>query len=372
MEDSELKHWIGFSRVSSVGHARVAKLEGHFGSLSDAWRAPASQLSRAGLGRRVAQRVVESRAKIDPDAELESMRRAGVAALTWHDEGYPPRLREIYDKPPVLYVKGGLLPEDERAVALVGTRKPTAYGREAARRLTADIARSGAAIVSGLAAGIDGIVHRAALEEGARTIAVLAGGLHDIYPSAHRALARRVAENGALVSEYPLGVRPDRLNFPRRNRIISGMSLGTVVVEAPEKSGALITARHALEQNREVFAVPGEILSSAHVGGNALIRDSAAKLVTCAEDILSELNLEAVERQLELAAFFPEDEAQAAVFAFVTQDPIHIDEITRKSALPASTVSGALTMMELKGAVRQVGAMNYIRLRESAAEYRQA
>ena len=369
METSELKYWIAFSRVSRVGRARLAILEGSFGSLASAWQASAGQLQQAGLDRNTAQHVAATRGKIDPDAELERVQKAGVTALTWHDEDYPPRLKEIYDKPPVLYVRGDLDPADERAVAVVGTRRPTAYGRETARQLTSDLARSGLVIVSGLARGIDGIVHRAALEAGARTIAALGSGVDVIYPREHGNLAEQIVENGAIVSEHPLGSRPDAQNFPRRNRIISGMSLGTLVVEAPEGSGALLTARHALEQNREVFAVPGSILSPASRGGNQLIRDSGAKLVTSADDVMEELNLATVEHQLELAAFFPEDEAQAAVLKFVTFDPIHIDEITRNSALAASTVSGALTMMELRGLVRQVGGMNYVRLRETVAEY---
>ena len=353
----------------------MATMEGAFGSLAVAWRASASELQKAGLPRRVAQHVATARQKIDPDAEIERLRKSGAAALTWHDEEYPPRLKQIYDKPPVLFALGDLAPADERGVALVGTRRPTAYGREVARQLTADLAASGVTIISGLARGIDGVVHRAALEAGARTIAVLGSGVDVIYPREHGDLARQIAQNGAVVSEHPLGARPDAQNFPRRNRIISGMSLGVVVVEAPESSGALLTASHALEQNREVFAAPGSILSPAHVGGNRLIRDSGAKLVTCADDVLEELNLQSVEsseQQLELAAFFPEDEAQTAVLKYVTFDPIHIDEIIRNSALAASTVSGALTMMELQGVVRQVGGMNYVRLRESAAAYEPA
>ncbi len=372
MEVAELKYWIGFNRVSHVGRARIALLEGHFGSLAVAWSASEHQLRNAGLDRGTAKRVAEGRVRVDPDAELERVQQAGFCVLTWHDEDYPPRLKEIYDKPPVLYVRGKIMPEDERSVAVVGTRGPTVYGRETARQLTTELAQSGVTIVSGLARGIDGIVHRAALESGARTIAVLGSGIDVIYPREHGSLADQIVDNGAVVSEHPLGARPDAQNFPRRNRIISGMSLGTLVVEAPEGSGALLTARHALEQNREVFAVPGSILSPASNGANHLIRDSEAKLVSRADDILQELNLSSIEHQLELAAFFPEDEAQAAVLKYVTFDPIHIDEITRNSALAASTVSSALTMMELRGLVRQVGGMNYTRLREAPAEYQTA
>lgn len=401
MEISELKYWVAFNRVSGVGRARMALLEGAFGSLGDAWRAGPELLRRAGLNDSTARRIASAKSEVDPDDEMERVLRAGVRALTWRDEDYPPRLKQIYDKPPVLYVKGDILPRDERSVAVVGTRKPSAYGREAARKLTAEIAAGGVTIVSGLARGVDGVAHGAALDAGARTIAVLGSGVDVIYPREHAALAERIAENGAVVSEHPVGARPDAQNFPRRNRIISGATLGTLVIEAPEGSGALLTARHALEQNREVFAVPGSILSPSSSGANCLIRDSAAKLVTRGADVMVELNLTVVERQMELvdsvdeeippvanakimgrrsrrrsvpsqmnlAAFFPEDEAQAAVLKYVTFDPIHIDEITRNSALAASTVSGALTMMELRGLVRQVGGMNYVRLSEAPADY---
>ena len=347
----------------------MALLEGHFGSLSRAWEADSMELAGAGLDRGTVRHIANQRPKIDPDRELEALRTAGVKAVTWHDSEYPSRLGEIYDKPPVLYVKGDLPPDDARPVAVVGTRRATAYGREVAHQLSSELARAGVTIVSGLARGIDGIAHRAALEAEQQTVAVLGSGVDVIYPREHTSLAERIANNGAVVSEHPLGARPSAQNFPRRNRIISGMTLGTVVIEAPEGSGALLTANHAIEQDREVFAVPGSILSPGSQGANRLIRDSGAKLVTNVKDILEELNLSTVTHQLEMAAFFPEDEAEAAVLKFVSFDPIHIDEITRNSALAASTVSSALTMMELKGLVKQVGGMNYMRLKETRTAY---
>lgn len=216
-------------------------MESHFGSLRAAWEAPVTPRSAVSVTR--------------------------ARAITWHDEDYPPRLKEIFDRPPLLYVRGELLPADERSVAIVGTRKPTAYGREVAHRLAYDTARAGVTVVSGLARGIAAIAHRAALEAGERTIAVLGSGVDVIYPKEHTKLAAEVANRGAVVSEHPMGVRPDAQNFPRRNRIMSGMTLGTVV-EAGEKSGALIMASHALEQDREVFAVPGNIFSPRSLGAN--------------------------------------------------------------------------------------------------------
>ena len=254
-------------------------------------------------------------------------------------------------------------------MSVVGTRKPTAYGREVAYRLSYDLARVGVTVVSGLARGVDATAHRAALEAGHRTIAVLGSGADVMYPREHTKLAEEIARNGAVITEHPLGVRPDAQNFPRRNRIMSGMTLGTAVVEAGETSGALITAKHALEQNREVFAIPGNIFSPNSRGANRLISESGAKLVLDYQDVLQELNLSSVGQQIEMAALFPQDDNESEILPYVTYDPIHIDEIIRNSGLNISTVSSALAMMELKGVIKQVGGMNYIRLKETAAEY---
>ena len=370
MDDKERKYWVAFNRIPGLGRARFTLLEKRFGALSKAWDASASELSGAGLDRKTVQSIGRRRGSIDPDAEMDKLESMEVEAFTWHDDGYPPRLKEIYDLPPLLYVRGALLPSDERSVAIVGTRKPTPYGRQVAHQVTFDLARSGVAIVSGLARGVDGIAHRATLDAEQRTIAVLAGGLDWIYPREHRSLSESIAENGALVSEHPLGARPAPGNFPRRNRIMAGMTLGTVVVEANRGSGALITARHALEQNREVFAVPGSILSPASAGTNALIRDSAAKLITDHSDILEELNLTYVEQQIEMKALFPENEDESKILKHVTFDPVHVDEIVRTAELSASTVSSVLAMMELKSMVRHIGGMNYVRLKEAQSTYR--
>ena len=372
MDIEHLKYWVAFNRVRGTGRARFQLLERKFGSLADAWTASQSDLVAAGLDASTAQKMTASRAKIDPDAEMAALQKSGVRALTWHDDEYPARLKEVYDLPPVIYVRGRIEPEDERSVALVGTRRPTAYGREAAHRMGFDLVGAGVTVVSGLARGIDAVVHRAALEAEGRTIAVMGSGPDVVYPPEHKDLAAAVSNNGAVVSEHPLGVRPDARNFPRRNRIMSGMTMGTVVIEADVKSGALITARHALEQNREVFAVPGNVFSPHSRGANGLIRDSAAKLVMDHRDILEELNLSWVDKQMDLAAVFPQDENESAVLRWVTYDPVHIDEIIRSSGLEISTVSSALAMMELRSLVKQVGGMNYIRLKETSAEYRTA
>ena len=369
MDREELSYWVAFNRIPRIGRARIGMLESYFGSLRSAWQAGSESLKAAGLDSRSAQSIATRRSTIDVDAEMDRLDASGIRAFSWHDAEYPPRLKEIYDLPPVLYVKGEIAPEDERSLAIVGTRRATAYGREAAHRFSFDLARSGVTIVSGLAPGIDAIAHRAALEAGQRTIAVLGSGIDVIYPREHAILADEIAQHGALVSEHPLGTRPDAQNFPRRNRIMSGMTLGTVVIEGSETSGALITARHAIDENRDVFAVPGNIFAPSSRGTNRLIKESSAKLVLDYQDVLEELNLSTVGQQLEMAALFPQDDEETEVLRFVTYDPVHIDEIIRTAALPISTVSGALAMMELKGLVKQVGGMNYIRLKEAPAEY---
>jgi len=292
--------------------------------------------------------------------------------LTIKDEAYPFRLKEIYDPPPVLYIRGNLAPEDDWCLAVVGTRRPTYYGREVAEQIVGDLARNRITIISGLAKGIDATAHRAALDSGGRSIAVFGCGLDVVYPRDHAKLAREVMEHGALASEFPLGTTPRRENFPLRNRIMSGLSLGTLVVEAGEVSGALITAGHALEQNREVFAVPGSVLSAVSRGTNRLIQEGA-KLVRGANDILEELNLTMAVQHVEVKEIVPSTETESRIMQILrnlSPEPTHIDEVGHQSRLPIATVSSALSMMELKGMVKQVGGMNYIIAREARADYR--
>lgn len=237
-------------------------------------------------------------------------------------------------------------------MALVGTRRATVYGRQAAEELAGGLARNGVTVVSGLARGIDSIGHKTALAAGGRTVAVLACGLDMVYPPEHLRLAQEIMEQGALLSDYALGTQPRSEFFPRRNRIMVGLSLGVLVVEGDLKSGALITARQALDENREVFAVPGSIYSPTYRGANWLIQAGQAKLVTRVEDILEELNLTMAAHQMEAKELLPADETEAALLRLLSLEPIHIDEVRRESALPIATVSGALAMLELKGMVR--------------------
>ena len=299
---------------------------------------------------------------------MEKLARYGITALGWNDPDYPTRLREIYDCPPLLYVKGKLKLGDEWCLAVVGTRRPTVYGRQVAEEMVTELARSKITIVSGLARGIDSVSHRSALAAGGRTIAVMGGGLDTIYPAENASLARDIISNGALLSDYHPGTRPKPENFPRRNRILSGLCLGVLVIEAGQASGALITAHLALEQNREVFAIPGSILSAASRGTNYLIQEGA-KLVRDYTDIMEELNLAAIDSQLEMKELLPSTETESLLFKQLSAQPTHIDEVCRLSGLPTQTVSSTLAMMELRGMVKQVGTMNYVLCREAREKY---
>ena len=355
----ELKYWVGFSRIPGIGKVRIAHLKEHCGSLQNAWKAPEDDLRQAGLDSRSIEALVTLRPKISLDAEMEQLKRHSVKAFACEDVCYPARLKEIYDYPPVIYVKGDLPSQDEPCLALVGTRRPTIYGRHATEEIVADLIRSKITIISGLARGIDSIAHRTALDTGGKTIAVFASGLDIVYPGENAKLAQAISEHGALISEYPLGVKPRTEYFPLRNRIMSGLSLGVLVIEAREKSGALITAHQAIEQNREVFAIPGSIFSPTSTGTNRLIQEGA-KLVHNYTDILEELNIPVPEQQLEIAEFLATNESEAIILKEINSEPKHIDEICRNSGLTMPEVSSILAMLELKGAARQVGNMSYV------------
>jgi DNA processing protein len=366
---NDIKYWVALNRVPQLGTVRVRRLEAYFGDLENAWTASLSHLREAGIDTRVARELEAVRTRISPDGEMERLAQAGVKAVHWHHPDYPPRLKEIHDPPPVLYFKGQLLPDDERSVAVVGTRSPTAYGRQVATLLATDLARHGITIVSGLARGIDGIAHRAALESNGRTIAIVGTGLDIVYPPEHAHLFQQIQEQGAVASEYPLGVRPNAQNFPRRNRLMSGISLGTLVVEAGDHSGAIWTVQHALEQNREVFCVPGSIFSPVSSFTNRMIQEGA-KLVSKYEDILEELNLTAVASQMQMPLLpAPVEEGEAGLLRHLDHEPVHIDDLRRRAGLPITEVSSLLSLMELKGLVKQVGCMHYIRLREATTAY---
>ncbi|MFN8501643.1 DNA-processing protein DprA [Kouleothrix sp.] len=362
------RFYLGFNLVNGIGPARLDRLIERCGSLEAAWHATPAELQAAGLDARSAGALLAARRTLDIDAEIERADQAGVALVSREHASYPAALRQIPSAPPLLYVRGRLAPSDGWSVAVVGTRSPTSYGKEAARRLAGDLAGAGVTIVSGLAIGVDTIAHTAALESGGRSIAVLACGADMVYPERNARLAEQLCQAGAIVSEFPLGARPTPQMFPVRNRLISGLSLGTLVVEAGIGSGALITVEYALEQGRDVFAVPGSIFSKVSQGTHQLIRNGAA-LVGSANDILEALNLNTIAVQQEIQQAFPDDPAEAALLELVSFEPQHIDELHRASGASVAEVAAMLALLELKGLVRQAGVMQYVRVRELPAAY---
>ena len=356
--EQERKYWVGCSLVAGIGPGRVRRLLDHFGSLAEAWRGTPAELAAAGLDQRAIAGLAALQRSGRLDPEIERLDRLGIRTVIWDDPDYPARLRDIYAPPPLLYVRGELGLEDEPAVAIVGTRRASAYGREVAERFGEELGRSRVTVVSGLAKGIDTAAHRGALRSG-RTVAVLGSGVDVIYPPENARLAAEILERGAIVSEYPLGTKPEASNFPPRNRIISGVSLGVLVVEAGDASGAQITVNFALEQNRDVFAVPGSIFSPLSRGTNRLIQEGA-KLITCCDDVLEELNLRLAPARPEMAELVPATELERLLLRHLSAEPLHIDEVRRESGLPIATVSSTLAMLELRGLVRPTGGMHYV------------
>jgi len=362
------RYWIGFNLIKGIGAVRVQALLRHFGDLEVAWRAAPADLACAGLSLKLIERVVQAREKIDLEKVWAKIEAQGVKILTWEDETYPQRLKEIDQPPPVLYIRGEYLPDDLFAVAIVGTRRVTAYGRQITEELSSFLAANGMTVISGLARGVDAIAHQTALKAGGRTIGVLGSGVDKIYPPEHRTLAEQMLERGAIVSDYAPGTPPEASNFPPRNRIISGLSLAVVVVEAGETSGALITAEFAAEQGREIFAVPGSILAPQSKGTNKLIRNGALPLLSV-NDLMQALDLTRVGEHKAVRKMIPADETEARLMGVLGDEPLHVDEIRNQTELPIEKVSAALALMELKGMVRQVGGMNYVAVREVQSDY---
>ena len=365
---SDKRYWIGFNLIKGIGAVRFQALIQHFGDLERAWRAPAVELTAAGLGRKVIERILEARETVDLAALNANIERQGITILTWPDAAYPARLKEIQQPPPVLYARGEYLEDDAFAVAVVGTRRVTAYGRQIAEEIAAYLAANGLTVISGLARGVDAIAHESALRAGGRTIAVLGSGVDRIYPPEFRGLADRMSTRGAIMSDYAMGTAPDAANFPPRNRLIAGLSLAVVVVEAGETSGALLTAQFAAEQGREVFAVPGNILAPQSKGTNRLIQQGAQPLLNM-DDLMQALDLTRLGEHKAARKVLPADETEARLLALLGGEPQHVDAIRSQAELPIEKVSAALALMELKGMVRQVGGMNYIAVREVQSDY---
>lgn len=363
MESANLKYLVALTCFPKIGPVRFKNLINFFGSAEKIWSADFGELKQSGLEEEIILEFLEKRKGINPDAEMENMARHGIDALSEDDENYPKNLREIYDPPFLLYFKGNIKCLNNFNVAIVGTRKPTNYGKQAASLIASDLTLNKVTVVSGMAFGIDAIAHEAAVKNNGQTIGVLGSGIDEksFYPSQNLRLMNEIIDkNGIIISEYPIGAISMPYNFPHRNRIISGISLGTVVVEAAEKSGSLITAKFALEQNRDVFAIPGSIFSDVSTGPNNLIK-MGAKPVSSAKDILDALNLGQAADFKESREIIPDTKEEKVVLLHLTDDPLHIDELKRLTELDIKTISGVLTMMEMKGKAKNLGGMNYVR-----------
>jgi DNA processing protein len=349
--------WLALRMVRGVGPVVYQGLLRACGEPAAVFNASTHALECAGVRPEVARAIRRFNDWGTADAQVERMRRAGVTLLTWNDASYPPNLRQIHDAPPFLFVSGGLQPRDRMAVAVVGSRKVSAYGLRIARELTEGLVRHGLTVVSGLARGTDAQAHWTAVRAGGRTLAVMGSGIDVIYPSEHHALFHKIVEQGAVLTELPMGTQPDAENFPNRNRIISGLTLGTVIIEAAEKSGSLITALLAAEQGREVFAVPGAVGERTR-GTHRLIRDGA-KLTERAEDIVEEIAPQLLGR-VPPAVPVELSDAEAGLLTCMGHETLHIDAIIGRSGWSPSAVLQTLLGLELTGVVQQLPGKHFV------------
>jgi DNA processing protein len=370
---AEQRALVALSLVPGVGTGRIRALLAQFGSATAAMNASPTALKQvSGIGPETARSIIQFDDYAAVDQQLERAAQMDATLLAPWDEAYPARLRQIYDPPALLWMRGQLTAADRFALAIVGTRRCTDYGKQQAYRFGRALAEHGFTVVSGLAYGIDGAAHRGALDGGGRTIAVLGSGVNRIYPAKHTGLAKDIIQQGAVLSEYPLDAAPDASNFPARNRIISGLSVGTLVIESHEKGGSLITARLAVEQNREVFAIPSRLGTNAGVGTNQLIQRGHAKLVMDVADILEELRPDAIPSDP-----FGEEAAESAtvpdaapslsgiertLYEVIGTDPVHIDVICADTGLEPSTALVYLLSLEFKGLIRQMAGKQFYRV----------
>jgi DNA processing protein len=375
---TDIEKWLGLIRADNVGATTFAKLIKHFGSADRALGASVSELAKVnGIGFKRAEQIVATRGKFDVKTELELAARLGVWIINLDDKRYPPALRQIYDPPPVIYIKGSLSREDNLAISIVGSRRCSLYGQEQSSRLAHFLSSAGFTICSGMARGIDTAAHQGALSAGGRTIAVQGCGLANIYPPENKKLFELIAESGACISELPLQYEPLSENFPPRNRIIAGLSLGTIVIEAGQRSGALISARMAIENNREVMAVPGKIDSPLSKGTHRLIKQGA-KLIESVEDVMEALGY--IGEQLEEHASAATEEAaekiesplfeikelklsgnEKAIFEGLSKEPLHIEQIINDTDLAAGSVNAGLVSLRLKGLVKHLPGNLFVR-----------
>lgn len=356
---NEAKYYNAFNLIGDIGPVRFKKLSACFGSMENAWRAAKSEFLKCGIEESIAEKITNSKLKINPDAEWEKLAKENISIITIKDAAYPKLLKEIYSPPAILYVRGKLENDIKFPIAVVGSRRISDYGRQAAKEISGGLARNGATIVSGMALGIDTAAHEAAIENNGKTIAVLGCGLDWKNLSLRKYMAEKIIAHGALLSEFPFGMPPLKHHFPMRNRIVSGLSLGVLVIEAAKRSGALITASMALEQNREVFAVPGGIYWPNSEGTNNLIK-SGAKAITCGNDILEELNLSKIEEYANNRKIIPDSAEEKTICGLLSTEPLHIDNIAKKAKMESSRIASILMLMEMKGIVRNLGMGNYV------------
>lgn len=352
---SEREYLVALCSFTPFGPARVNLLVSYFGSAEKVWKASKKRLLSVGLKESTLSEFIKHKKNFDFKKYFKTLKKSSIKFVSLNEPGYPENLRGISDAPPVLYYIGTIKPKDKNAVAIVGSRKMSSYGREVAEKFAAELSSVGVTIVSGLALGIDAVAHKACIEAGGRGLIVLASGLDTISPVTNRWIALEIVKKGgAIVSEYPLGQKPQRTFFPSRNRIISGLSKAVIVVEGLKKSGTLLTASAAAEQGRPVFAVPGHITSPLSAAPHFLIQ-SGCKLATSTQDILEELNLQLKVDFEEVEKLMPGDKNEEKLLEILEKEPLHLDEVARISSLKASEVSTILTFMELKGMIKSLG-----------------
>jgi DNA processing protein len=362
----DIRDLLSLSAVPGVGSNRLRTLVSHFRDATAVLHASPRELIKvSGIDKKTALSIARFRdGKKFADQQLARLNRVEGRIITFWDAEYPEPLKKIYDPPAFLFLLGSMIADDAYAIAIVGTRTPTTYGKIIAEKFSEHLAGLGLTIVSGLARGIDTTAHAAALKAGGRTLAVIGSGIDVIYPSENKRLAERISHKGAILSEYEMGAKPDAVNFPRRNRIISGLALGTLIVETTETGGAMITASTALDQNREVFAVPGPITESRSSGTNRLIKEGRAKLVDCVDDIVSELQtkltprLKTEEKRIEI----PLSLFERRLLDCLGTEPLHIDAIAEQTSLATSDALVNLLSLEFKGLVKQLPGKLFVRL----------
>lgn len=359
---TNLAFLVGLHSIDGLGSVRIKNLLDYFRDPKLAWEANSKEFKTLSIPEPVIDKLVEARKRLDPEEYLAKVQKSGIRILTFFDENYPKSLKLIYDPPLILYYKGEILPKDDTALGIVGTRKITGYGQTVTERFAKELSEAGLTIVSGLARGVDTVAHKSTIEAGGRTLAILGGGLNKIFPSDNIQLAAKIASGfGAVITEFPPAYQSLAGNFPARNRIISGMSLGVLVTEAARDSGSLITARLALEQGREVFAIPGPITSDLSEGPASLIKEGA-RLVTNSQEILDDLGISSTNLKVSISTDdFSRIEKE--VLAFLENEQSHIDAIVRNLKITSAQVSAALIKMEIIGLVKNLGGGIYLRVK---------